>query len=170
MNRRAFLLAMLVVAFSVPVLHANEVDEPLAAMEDLEAVEVFNGATFKNSELTKAHKAIVEGLKLPKASYQIDGSTLRIGTHVADAPQGKVLDIEFRSDCPNNSQFHVTPAPILTQKWEGRIKAALFAWTKHRHDDFSAKLKVVNVSALNDRKFNYDVQLNLSRVSAVPRE
>jgi len=169
MKRRALLLAA---CAALVGLGLNvQATEPVENKLELKTVEVINGASFKTNDIKAEYKIVLEGLKLPNATYQVDGSTLRIGVQLADSDVGRLLQVKQASDCPDNTQFRVKSVPSVAKKWDKNLKATLTAWTKHRHDDFSAKLRVINIRQLaNKNERNFDVQLDLSRVSAVLRE
>lgn len=91
---------------------------------------------------------------------------LVVGLQVPDIANGQPFGgLQFRSDCPNNSQFyqispgHESPGP-LAEKLNGTYKNVAVAWTRHRHPDLSQQPVIAfNVAHLNNRKLNLDVQL-----------
>lgn len=168
--KRRVMLALACLAMLGFAIQAEEPDAPQKAPE-LTTVEVINGATFApQKNIDTETKLMAVALRLPQATFQRDGGVLRVGTHIAGVDQGRVLQVELQSDCPNNSQFHIEAPPLFTQKYDGMVREAVFAWTKLRHDDFSAKLQQIVVSDLADTsRKNYDVRLDLSRVSSVSR-
>lgn len=169
MKRRVFLLAALAAAVALPGFAADK--EESKVKPELKIVEVLNGATFTSDQKIDAeYQLVAEELGFKKATFQRDGGTLRIGVQLADSEKGKLFQIRQNSDCPDNTQFHVEGTPAITKRFDKDIKRTLVAWTKHRHDDFSAKLRVINISDLAGNKRNFDVQLDLSRVSRVFRE
>ena len=162
MKRRLFLWTAALAAVCVLPAMADEKKE---AIDELRIVEVLNGTTFAKTELKAEYKLVAQKLALPGATYQVDGEVLRIGVQIADADNKRLIRIDRESDCPDNTQFSVGGLPLLTKKWDAKIKGALFVWTQHRHDDFSSKLRLINVGEIVDDRRNFDIQLDLSRVS-----
>lgn len=112
------------------------------------------------------------------ATYASDGKTLVIGLRDGKGVKSgeTIATFKLRSDCANNSQF--TPQETVAEAVpREHLKAALVAWTQHRHDAKTAPILNFNVHRNGypdgpdaDAKItNYDVQLNLKTATVSQR-
>lgn len=152
-------------------------DEPQAeappakkAPAELKTVIVVD-ATFEDGtkieDLKREFKIVAEALGHPKATFVVKGETLSVGVDVPGIADGVELErFQFRSDCPDNSQYHVES--ILADR-EKATKATVVAWTRWRHARSTAPLRIVRISPVANRKKNFDVQLDLKKVAFYSR-
>lgn len=116
------------------------------------------------------------------STYASDGKTLVVGLpNLKDVKDGETIaTFKLKSDCANNSQF--TPQETVAEAIpREELKAALVAWTQHRHDAKTAPILNYNVSragqifgvpiggAPQGAILNYDVQLNLNATTVSQR-
>lgn len=165
MLRRACILLLAAGLIAGPQLLADEAaqDDKNTELKTVVVVNGLQGDVNDVKKLPREFRLVAESLKHPKATYKIDGSTLRIGLEVAAIEGGVELErLEFRSDCPDNSQYKVQS--ILAGRKEA-LRATTVAWTRHRHNAPRVPLRTVNISQLAANTKNYDVQLDIKKVS-----
>ena len=167
MLRRAFLMAT---ALSMVGALSGLADEQEAKAPELKQILVENGFTGDVTDVKKLpqeFRLVAEQLGHEGATYQIAGEQLKIGVHLAEYRPGFPLeDLQWRSDCPNNSQFHVET--ILTDR-DAALKATTLAWTRARHNAPDAPVNYHSVSNVANKKKNHDVSLDLRKVSRLDR-
>ena len=133
-------------------------------------IDEFKGEHQSTEKLPAEVRFIADALKLDGASYTLQGTVLKVGYDEPLLVKGvQLARIVPQSDCPNNTQFHVT-MPLV--KSEALIKRAVTAWTQIRHRSQEAPLIRINTRQLaaNRPTKNYDVQIDLNKVAVVIRE
>lgn len=146
--------------------------EKAEAQVELTIIEITN-TKYEESKLTGDYRAVANEIadQIDKVTFEQDGKYLRVGIN---APEGVadgavIARIEFRSDCPNNSQYFVEETPaVLAGITRKQLQAIVATWTRYRHDSPKAGLRVVNVTQ-RGRQFNYDVQLDLKKVAVLEK-
>lgn len=169
MFRRVFLFAATaaLVALAVPVSGAEKPDAKQPQLDTITVINGFAGDVADVRKLPLDARLLAEALKHKDATYQIEDNQLKIGIAIDALKEGVVLErIEVQSDCPDNTQYHVT---TQLAKREKALRATTIAWTRARHNAPNAPLRIVNVSARGDLKRNFDVQLELNKVSLLDR-
>ena len=172
MRRRTCLAAMaaIMLAVATPLLAA---DGPVkAAKPELKTVKIIANAELKESALPGTDFKIVAraaAREFKHAKFGKDGPSLIVSIPIANVGKNKqIAVVRLRSDCPNNSQYEVTPDPQIA-RLEGRLKTILLDWTRHRHNAMNARQLRINITALNRARKNYDVQLEYRKETAVRR-
>jgi hypothetical protein len=153
---------MMVLAFAmVPAL---VVAEDSKKVTDEITKMVVSNTVYEDTKLEGSFKTIADAVKkhLKEATFKVNNGTLLVGVkHDAIQEGVEFAKIEFKSDCPDNSQYSVQPL-ILTDFDRKAVKDVLFTWTQIRHES-DAELRVVNIFK-NGRTSNYDVQLDIEYV------
>jgi len=180
MKRLLTLLAVVALLTPATLLFAQEAPPQPAvqaaqeaaaeAVQEAAVVEVtqviVRNTTYEKATLERSFKLVADQLSkhLKKATFKVDGSILYVGVQYdVLAKDATLAKIDFSSDCPDNSQFHVQPS-VLAALGTNEIKEVLIAWTRYRHDAMAADVRVVNV-ADRTRYVNFDVQLNIRKVA-----
>lgn len=119
------------------------------------------GATAKATDLKDSHAKDV-GASFENATFDEYGELLIVGVP-ADALPG-VVKVDFKSDCPNNSQYGVEGVDLALGKRQ-LLKRSLEAWSRARHKT-RAKLRGIFRTCQNGVR-NYDVQFDIETVGLV---
>jgi len=151
-------------------LSAEEAKPDAAKPPELKTLTLMANADFKDAQLPKGDfQAVAAAAKaqFKDAKAKHEDNTLVISIPVAHHEANtRLADVELQSDCPNNSQYHVTPKLARTVQ-EGRLQSILLDWTRFRHNAMEAPKLAIHVREVRKGVKNYDVQLNLQKHAAV---
>lgn len=163
------LIALALLVMIVPVYGTETQDNPDKVKPQIVVIDEFVGAEKDIGKLPDEFRLVAEALGHTDATYTATKDKLTIGIDVPIIAKGTVLErIAWQSDCPDNSQFSVL---TILAKRDTALKAATLAWTRYRHRAPAAPQRTINIrkiAAVMTR--NFDVQLDLNKLSTVLRE